>query len=148
QPDDWMDELEDETPESSEPKERMRIQLGKTQEPMRIDKFLMTRVEGATRNKLQQALDNELILVNGKSVKANYKIKPLDEIIVFETRKQESSEIIPENLPLDIVFEDEELMIINKRAGMVVHPGCGNYSGTLVNGLAYYLYGETLSEEV
>lgn len=119
--------------------ERMRINVGKKQDIMRIDKFLMNHVEGATRNKIQQALDEGFILVNGGIVKSNYKIRPLDEIVVFETRKAESGVIVPEEMPLNIVFEDEAVMVINKPAGLVVHPGCGNYTGTLVNGLAWYL---------
>lgn len=136
----WED---DEAPEEetveAKPVERMRIVTDKRQEPMRIDKFLMTRVENATRNKIQQALEDGHILVNGKPVKANYKIKAGDDIIVFETRKPESTEVIAEDIPLNIVYEDDDVMVINKPAGMVVHPGCGNYSGTLVNGLSYYL---------
>ncbi len=135
------DEIADEG-ESGGPVERMRINLDKRQEPLRIDKFLMNRIEGATRNKIQQALEDGHIIVNGAAVKPNYKVKALDEIIVYETRKPESSEIIPEPLPLDIVYEDEDVMVIHKPAGMVVHPGCGNYSGTLVNGLSYYLQQE------
>jgi len=145
---DWEDPDEEKEGESTaEPVERMRITTGKKQEPLRIDKFLMNLVEGATRNKIQQALDEGHIIVNGKTVKANYKVKPLDEIVVYETRKSELSEVIPEQLPLDIVYEDDDVMIINKKAGMVVHPGCGNYSGTLVNGLAWYLQQENIDTE-
>lgn len=120
------------------PVEKLRITADKRQEPLRIDKFLMNRVEGATRNKIQQAVEEGFITVNGEVVKPNYKIKPGDEIVVMDTRRPETTEIIPEQLPLDIVYEDDDLVVINKKAGMVVHPGCGNYSGTLVNGLAYY----------
>lgn len=136
----WDDEDPDsgETESStSEPVERLRINTGR-QAPLRIDKYLMTRIEGATRNKIQNALDEGFIIVNGNPVKANYKIKFFDEIIVYETRKPESTEIIPENIPLNIFHEDDDVMIINKPPGMVVHPGCGNYTGTLVNGLSYY----------
>ncbi|GAA4461309.1 RluA family pseudouridine synthase [Nemorincola caseinilytica] len=139
------DVWDDEDPEAevseadSEPVERLRIVTDKRQEPLRIDKFLMNRLEGATRNKVQQAIDEGYILVNDNVVKANYKVKANDTIVVFETRRPESQEIIPENIPLNIAYEDDSLMIINKPAGMVVHPGCGNYSGTLVNGLSYYL---------
>ncbi|RYZ52588.1 MAG: RluA family pseudouridine synthase [Sphingobacteriales bacterium] len=146
---DW-DESEDELAADDAPAEkveRLRIVTEKRQEPLRIDKFLMNRIEGATRNKLQQALDEGFIIVNGKEVKSNYKIRPFDEIIVFETRKPESTEVLPEPLPLNIVYEDDDLMIIHKEAGMVVHPGCGNYSGTLVNGLAYYLNKENIETE-
>lgn len=124
---------------SEELYEKVNITADKGQEPLRVDKFLMNRVEGATRNKIQQACDAGMVLVNDKSVKSNYKVKAGDRIIVFSNKSPESTEIIPEELPLDIVFEDEDILIINKPAGMVVHPGCGNYTGTLVNGLAWYL---------
>ena len=135
------DEIIEES-ETSGPVERMRINLDKRQEPLRIDKFLMNRIEGATRNKIQQALEDGHILVNGTAVKPNYKVKPLDEIVVMETRRPESTEVIPEEMSLNIVYEDDDVMIIHKPAGMVVHPGCGNYSGTLVNGLSWYLQKE------
>ncbi|MBS1782620.1 MAG: RluA family pseudouridine synthase [Bacteroidetes bacterium] len=145
---DWDDPDEEKTaPAEDERGERMRMTLGKKQDPMRVDKFLMNCVEGATRNKIQQALDDGSILVNGKAVKSNYKVKPLDEIVIFETRPSELNEVIPEDLPLNIVYEDETLMVLNKAAGMVVHPGCGNYSGTLVNGLAGYLQREQVDFE-
>ena len=134
---DWEDEVE--SIEEEAPTERIRIVTDRRQEPLRIDKFLMNRVEGATRNKLQQAMETGGILVNGGIVKPNYKIKPGDEIVVFDTRSPELTDIIPEEMALDIAYEDESLMIINKPAGMVVHPGCGNYSGTLINGLSWYL---------
>lgn len=120
-------------------KERLRLVTDKGQEPMRIDKFLMHRIENASRNKIQQAIEEELVLVDGQAIKANYKIKAGQEIIVFDTRVPESTEIVPEKMALDIVYEDDDLLIINKPAGLVVHPGSGNYSGTLVNGLAWYL---------
>lgn len=126
--------------------ERERFIVNKGQEPVRIDKFLQNRIEGATRNKIQQALDEGLILVNDKVVKSNHKIKPGEEIVIFETRPSALYEIVPENLPLDIVHEDEDIMIINKQVGMVVHPGCGNPRGTLVNGLSFYLKKEETEE--
>ncbi len=140
---DWEDEEGEGSGTPQQRAERMRIITDKRQEPLRIDKFLMTRVEGATRNKIQQALDDGNITVNGAVVKSNYKIRPADEIIVYDTRRPDVTEIIPEELPLDIVFEDDALMIINKPSGMVVHPGCGNYSGTLINGLSWYLQQKT-----
>ncbi len=139
---DWEDEEEtgDSASEGETVKnERMRIVIDKRQEPLRVDKFIMIRLEGATRNKVQQALDEGFVLVNGNIVKSNYKVRPGDEIVIYDSRKPESLEIIPEELPLNIMYEDDDLMIINKPDGMVVHPGCGNYSGTLVNGLAFYL---------
>ena len=129
----------EELQESEELYERLVIEVAKGQEALRIDKFLMHRIEGATRNKIQQGIDNEMVLVNDKPVKANYKVKPLDKIIVFDNRHPESNDIIPENIPLNIVFEDEDILLINKTAGMVVHPGSGNPNGTLINGVAYYL---------
>lgn len=135
-------ELEDELDNgegSEELYERVNIVVDKGQEPLRIDKFLMNRVEGATRNKIQQACDGGMVLVNEKPVKSNYKVKPGDRIVVYSSKSPESMEVVPEQLPLDIVFEDDDVMIINKPPGMVVHPGCGNYTGTLVNGLAWYL---------
>jgi 23S rRNA pseudouridine1911/1915/1917 synthase len=106
---------------------------------MRIDKFLMQRIEGATRNKIQQAIETGLVLVGGKSVKSNYKIRPQDSIILYSDTSREQTEIVPEQLNLNIVYEDEEVIIINKPVGMVVHPGCGNYNGTLANGIAFHL---------
>lgn len=109
------------------------------QEPLRIDKYLMTKIAGVTRNKVQQAIDDECVVINNKIVKANYKIKPTDHVLVYTFREPESTEIIPENIPLDIVYEDDDVLVINKPYNMVVHPGHGNYTGTVVNGLAYYL---------
>ncbi len=138
---DWEDP-ETEPEVAPAPVERTRITADRGQELLRIDKFLMNRIEGATRNKLQQALESGLITVNGQPVKPNYKVRAGDEIVILDTRRPEHTEIIPEQLPLDIVYEDEDLLVINKQAGMVVHPGCGNYTGTLVNGLAWYLQAE------
>ncbi|MFL5741056.1 MAG: RluA family pseudouridine synthase [Flavisolibacter sp.] len=138
--------LPDENPESSdELYQRFVFQADKGQEPFRIDKFLMNRIEGATRNKLQQAINAGLILVNNKEVKQNYKVKAYDQIIVYSDLSPESTEIVPEKLNLNIVYEDEHLLLINKPAGLVVHPGSGNYSGTLLNGIAWYLQHENPS---
>lgn len=125
--------------DSDELYEKLALTIDRGQEPLRIDKFLMSRIEGATRNKIQLAIAGEMVLVNDKPVKNNYKIKPLDRIIIFDSHAPESGEIVPEYIPLNIIFEDESILIINKPAGMVVHPGSGNYSGTLVNGVAWYL---------
>ena len=119
--------------------ERFTLVIDKGQEPIRIDKFLTNRIEGATRNKLQQALNLGMVQVNGVAVKPNYKIKPLDSIIIYSDLSPEETDVVPEEMKLDIVYEDADLMVINKPAGMVVHPGSGNYSGTLLNGIAYYL---------
>jgi 23S rRNA pseudouridine1911/1915/1917 synthase len=132
-------EIEDDQSESEELYERFMIVIDKGQEPLRIDKFLMARIEGATRNKIQQGIDNEMVLVNDKPVKSNYKVRANDRIIVFDNRSPESSEIIPENIPLNIQYEDDSILIINKPAGMVVHPGSGNTNGTLLNAVAFHL---------
>jgi len=134
-----IQEMEDEQPEIDELYEKLTITIDKGQEPLRIDKFLMSRIEGATRNKIQQGIDNEMVLVNEKTVKNNYKVKAFDKIVVFDNRSPESSDIVPENIPINIHFQDDTVMLINKPAGMVVHPGSGNPNGTLVNAVAYYL---------
>jgi 23S rRNA pseudouridine1911/1915/1917 synthase len=130
---------------SDELYQRFVFSADKGQEPYRIDKFLMNRIEGATRNKLQQAINAGLILVNNKQVKQNYKIKAYDQIVVYSDLSPEANEVVPEKIDLNIVYEDEDLLIINKPAGMVVHPGSGNYSGTLLNGVAWYLQKENPS---
>ena len=109
------------------------------QESIRIDKYLHAKIAGITRNKVQQAIDDECITVNDKIVKQNYKIKPADHVVAYTFREPESTEIIPENIPLNIVYEDDDVLVINKPSNMVVHPGHGNYSGTVVNAVAYYL---------
>lgn len=111
----------------------------KGQDPLRIDKYLMMRIADITRNKVQQAIDDECVLVNDKIVKQNYKIKPNDHVIAYTFRAPISTEILPENIPLDIHFEDDNLLVINKPYNMVVHPGHGNWSGTVVNAVSYYL---------
>ena len=119
--------------------EKLSIVCALGQEPLRIDKFLMNRIEGATRNKIQQAIEAEWVLVNEHPIKSNYKVRPNDKIIIYDTYLPESSEIIPEDIPFTIVYEDEDVMVINKEPGMVVHPGSGNPGGTLVNAVAWYL---------
>lgn len=118
--------------------EHHRIKVDKGQALLRIDKFLMNRIENASRSKIQAAAEAESILVNGKPVKSSYKVKPDDLITVVLAYPVRDTEIKPENIPLDILFEDEELVIVNKPAGLVVHPGYGNYTGTLVNALVYH----------
>ncbi|MCC6287539.1 MAG: RluA family pseudouridine synthase [Chitinophagaceae bacterium] len=135
---DFEDELEN-SEGSEELYERMSFTVDKGQEPLRIDKFLINRIEGGTRNKLQQAIEKGHVLVNGKAVKSNHKIKPGDEVLVYSENSPESTEIVPEKMELNFVYEDDDIIVINKPAGMVVHPGSGNYSGTVVNGIAWYL---------
>lgn len=112
--------------------------VDKGQSPLRIDKYLMNRVENATRNKIQTAAKNGSIYVNDVPVKQNYKVKPFDKIRVMFEHPPYEYLLVPENIPLDIVYEDDELLVVNKPAGMVVHPGHGNYSGTLINALTYH----------
>ena len=108
------------------------------QEPLRVDKFLMNRIENATRNKIQQAAKLGAIRVNESLVKSNHKVKGGDKVKVVFSYPAFDNLLTPEKMSLDIVFEDDELIVVNKKAGMVVHPGHGNYSGTLINGLLYH----------
>ena len=124
--------------------EHHRLTADSGQKPMRIDKFLMEHLYNTSRNRLQRAAEQEFILVNGRPVKSSYKVKPLDEIVILLDRPKYDNEIIAEDIPLDIVYEDEDLMVVDKPAGLVGHPGCGNYTGTLVNALLYYC-GDSLS---
>ena len=118
--------------------EHFSFKVDKGQSPLRIDKYLMNFVENATRTKIQAAAKNGSIKVNGVVVKSNYKVKPLDDIrVLFEYPPHENL-LIAENIDLDIVYEDDDLLVVNKPAGMVVHPGHGNYSGTLINALIYH----------
>ncbi|MDR2773989.1 MAG: RluA family pseudouridine synthase [Tannerella sp.] len=118
--------------------EHFRFTVDRNQSLLRIDKFLVDRLMNTSRNRIQSAAEANYILVNGKAVKSNYRVKPLDVITIMMSRPRYESEIIPENIPLNIVYEDTGLLVVNKPAGLVVHPGHGNYQGTLVNGLAYY----------
>jgi len=124
---------------SEELYERLNIMVDRGQEPVRIDKFLVHRIENASRNKVQKAIESGRVLVNNKMIQSNYKIKASDEIVVYSDKESHGEKIIPEKIPLNIFYEDEDVMIINKPAGLVVHPASGNYSGTLINGVAYYL---------
>ena len=119
--------------------EHHRIVVDKGQSPLRIDKFLMVRLTNATRNKIQNAAHAGTILVNDVSVKPNYKVKPDDVISIVMAYPPRETELVPEDIPLNIVYEDNDVLIINKPPEMVVHPGFGNFSGTLVNALAYYM---------
>ncbi|MEI8075071.1 MAG: RluA family pseudouridine synthase [Bacteroidota bacterium] len=132
-----FDIISDET--SEDLYERKSFKVDKGQEPLRIDKFAKMHIEGATRNKVQNGIEAGFLTVNGKTVKSNYKVRPGDEIVFLSYINPEHTELKLENIPLDIVYEDEALMVINKPANMVVHPGVGNFSGTLLNGVAYYL---------
>jgi len=118
--------------------EHYNIVVDPGQTLLRIDKFLSNRLMNATRSRLQQAADEGKILVNKIPVKSSYKVKPSDEISIVMDYPRRELKIIPENIPLNIVYEDDSLIVLNKPAGLVVHPGHGNYSGTLVNALAYH----------
>jgi 23S rRNA pseudouridine1911/1915/1917 synthase len=118
--------------------EHFRFIADKGQSPIRIDKYLVNCMANISRNRIQEAADAGNILVNEKPVKANYKVKPNDIISIVMTYPPSQFEIIPQNIPIDIVYEDEDLLIVNKQPGLVVHPGVGNYEGTLLNALAYH----------
>jgi 23S rRNA pseudouridine1911/1915/1917 synthase len=119
--------------------EHYKIEVDPGQKPLRIDKFLVNRIENASRSKIQSAADADNILVNQKSVKSNYKVKPNDIISIVMAYPPREIELIPQDIPLNIVYEDDQLVIVNKKAGMVVHPSYGHYSGTLVNAMMYHL---------
>ena len=118
--------------------EHFRFVAAEGQEPLRVDKYLMNFIENATRNKIQLAIKAGNVLVNDAVVKANYKVKPHDVVRVVLTHPPHENLLVPENIPLNIVYEDDEVIVIDKPAGLVVHPGHGNYSGTLVNALIYH----------
>jgi 23S rRNA pseudouridine1911/1915/1917 synthase len=118
--------------------EKKRFEVAQGQEPLRIDKYLMTKIQGATRNKVQKGIENGMVLVNSTPVKANYKVRPGDDIVTFTDTAPEDTNLKAEELPLNIVYEDDHVMLVNKVPGMVMHPGCGNYSGTLVNGALWH----------
>ncbi|GAB4285250.1 MAG: RluA family pseudouridine synthase [Marinilabiliales bacterium] len=128
----------DKPEENNELYEHYHIVVDKGQNLLRIDKFLTNRIENVSRTKIQAAADAGNIIVNGQAVKSNYKVKPLDEISIVMAHPPYEFQLIPENIPLDIIYEDDSLVVINKPAGLVVHPGHGNYSGTLLNGLIYH----------
>ncbi|CAZ94747.1 RluA family pseudouridine synthase [Zobellia galactanivorans] len=119
--------------------EHHRFVASKGQEPLRVDKFLMNFIEYATRNKIQQAAKSGHIWVNGAIVKQNYKVKPGDEVKVLFEHPPHEFLLVAEDIPIDIVYEDDVLLVVNKPAGMVVHPGHGNYSGTLINALLHHI---------
>lgn len=135
---DFVDEPSYVTPDGKSLYEHYRFEVDGGQQLLRIDKFLTDRIEKTSRNRIQQAAEANCIIVNGKPVKSSYRVKPHDVISIVMDRPRYELEIIPEDIPLDIVYEDESLLVVNKPAGLVVHPGHGNYSGTLVNALAWH----------
>jgi len=126
--------------ESDELFEHHRLKVDPGQQALRIDKFLFDRLPNASRNKIQGAIKLGFVLVNSKQIKPNYKIRPNDEIIISLPEPPRDTEVIAEDIPLDIIFEDDHLLVVNKPAGMVVHPAYQNWSGTLVNALAYHFH--------
>lgn len=118
--------------------EHYKFVVDRGQNSMRIDKYLVNYIENSTRNKVQQTIKADNVLVNNSPVKSNYKVKPNDIISVVLAHPPRETSIIPQNIPLNIVYEDEDLLVVNKEAGMVVHPGFGNFEGTLINALAYH----------
>ena len=130
--------------ESSELFEHFRFVADKGQSLLRIDKYLMHKIENASRNRIQNAAHAGNILVNEIAVKPNYKVKPGDVITIVMANPPRDTDIYPEDIPVDIVFEDEDVLVVNKPAGMVVHPGHGNFTGTLLNALAFYFQGKDI----
>lgn len=132
------DSLLNESEEGEDLYEHFKFVVDKGQEIVRIDKYLLDRMPNTSRNKIQIAARNGNVVVNGIKVKQNYKVKPKDEVAIVLPYPIRELELIPQNIPLDIVYDDEDLIIVNKSSNMVVHPGYGNYSGTLVNALIYH----------
>ncbi|MGC6429990.1 MAG: RluA family pseudouridine synthase [Jejuia sp.] len=132
-----METIGPELPEEDNLHEHYAFTVDKGQAPLRIDKYLLNYIENITRSKIQNAAKNEGILVNDAPVKSNYKVRPNDKIRVMFAHPTYEALLVGEDIPLDIVYEDEQLVVVNKPAGMVVHPGHGNYSGTLINALIY-----------
>lgn len=122
--------------------EHVRVQADKGQTPLRIDKFLYLHLSDTSRNRIQKAAKAGFIRVNNIPAKSNYRVKPLDVITVWLDHPPFDTTIEAEDIPLDIVYEDKDLMVVNKPAGLVVHPGCGNFNGTLVNAVAWHLKGD------
>jgi len=142
----WKDEIEDygeDTALTDENDgqglyEHFRFTADKGQSQLRVDKFLVDRLTGTSRNRIQQAAEAGYILANGTPVRDNYRVKPYDIISVVLDRPRKELVIIPEDIPMDIIYEDEDVLVVNKPPGLVVHPGYGNYSGTLVNAIAWH----------
>ena len=135
---DMRDDEELGDPEEGGMYEHYKLEVDPGQKLLRVDKYLVNRIDNASRSRIQAAADAGNILVNGESVKSNYKVKPGDEVSIVMDFPRRELKIIPEDIPLNIVYEDDELLVVNKQPGLVVHPGHGNYTGTLVNALAYY----------
>lgn len=124
--------------EEDELYEHFSVVVDKGQAPVRIDRFLTDKIQNATRNKLQQAIAAGAVRVNSLPVKSNYKVKPLDKVVIALSKPPRDTELRPEDIPLDIIYEDESVLVVNKPPGMVVHPAYNNWTGTLVNALVYH----------
>ena len=135
--------LDDTADETTELYEHHHIVVDPGQTPDRLDRFLTLRLAGISRNKVQAAAKADCILVNGRPQRSSYKVKPSDTISVLLPTPVHETEILPEPIPLTFVYEDDDVAVVNKQAGLVVHPGVGNYTGTLLNGLAHYYQGRT-----
>ena len=131
-----IDELDDESPQLYE---HYRFVVDKGQVPLRIDKYMCEKMQHTTRNRIQKAAEAGFVHVNDQPVKSNYKVRPGDIVTLMLDRPHYDTTIEPEDIPLDVVYEDDAVMVVNKPAGMVVHPGCGNFNGTLVNAIAWHL---------
>lgn len=137
-----QDELGEDENASNQLYEHHHIVVDKGQTSLRLDKFLTARLQGVSRSKIQAAAKADCIVVNDKPVKASYMVKPCDVVSVLLPNPPHEFEVIPQNIPINIVYEDEDVLVVDKAAGMVVHPGCANYDGTLLNALAYHLQGK------
>ncbi len=142
-PDDMPDDdaLDDVEPVGDSPQlyEHFRVVVDRGQEMVRVDKYLFDRLPGVSRNRIQKAADAGFVMVGGRPVKSSYKVKPQDVVTLVMDRPRYEYEVIPEDIPLSIVYEDRYVMVVDKPAGLVVHPGHGNYHGTLVNALAWHM---------
>ena len=136
---DLLDDVDSASDDSGQLYEHMRMEVDRGQEPVRIDKYMSEHVQHSSRNRIQKAADAGFIQVNGTPVKSNYKVRPGDVITLMLDRPHYDTTIEPEDIPLDVVYEDDQLMVVNKPAGLVVHPGVGNFHGTLVNAIAWHL---------
>src|SRR4030065_519552 len=132
---------EEESVDQQELFEHHRFKIDPGQSPVRIDKYLFARLENISRTRLQNAANAGNIIVNNYPVKPNYKVKPKDIVQIVLPNPPREIELIPENIPINIVYEDDDVIVVNKDAGMVVHPAYGNYTGTLVNALIYHFSG-------
>lgn len=141
-----MQQIDEEREEKDELYEHFRFTVDKGTDLLRIDKYLFNLIANTSRNKIQQAAKAGCILVNDKPEKQNYRVHPLDVISILLPNPPRDTEILPENIPLNIPYEDDDFIIINKEAGMVVHPAFGNYTGTLVNALYHHFEGQTLTD--